>query len=64
MEHTSGETHRSTDGNARATYHPEWSYKYPWVTYTYGTAGKHCATLQQAKEYLIDKGYRFPPNKE
>jgi hypothetical protein len=64
MEHTSGDTHRSKNSNARVTYHPEWSYKYPWVTYINGTAGRHFATLEQAKEYLTSRGYPFSPNKE
>ncbi len=44
-----GYTRRTTCGEGRATYHPEWSKDYPWILYVRGEAKRQAQTLYQAK---------------
>lgn len=53
------QTVRSSCGGARASYHPEWSASLPWVTYEYGTAGRHFGTAGIAVAHLKRRGFRF-----
>ena len=52
-----GETFRSECGNARLTYHPDWSDTLPWVSYRYGTASWHYATLNQGVAAMAQRGF-------
>lgn len=54
-----GETVRSKCQRYRTTYHPDWSETLPWVTYRNGTAGRHFASLSEAKTYLKGYGAEF-----
>lgn len=53
------DTYRSDCGQARLTFHSEWSKSIPWVSYINGTAGRHFETLRQGIAALEARGYRF-----
>ncbi len=56
MQYTDWQTFRTTNGNARITYHPDWDSNQPWASYINGTAGRHFATPEDAKLYFRSKG--------
>lgn len=53
------DTYRSKCGGARLTYHPEWSESQPWVSYIYGTAGRHFAFLSDGVSFMRGNGFTF-----
>lgn len=57
--HKPWETYRSRNGRARLTYHPEWDKERPWVGYIDGTAGRHYANLNGAKQDMQRRGHPF-----
>jgi hypothetical protein len=55
-----GHNVRSVCGNARLSYHPDWSPELPWASYEGGAAGLHFGTLELGIRHLTREGYRFP----
>lgn len=54
-----GDTIRSTCGQARITYHPDWDRERPWVSYYRGTAGRHYHSAYLGVRDMKYWGYRF-----
>ena len=59
MEWPLGHTVRSTNGGARLTYQPDWSFEQPWASYKNGTAGRLFHSLSAGVQQLTRDGYRF-----
>jgi len=54
-----GDNLRSECGNARLSFHSEWSPSLPWASYIRGSAGRHYRSLLEAVADMRRRGYIF-----